>query len=230
MWKLYFSLLFLLMGASLLAQDTDSSEVAEPAETKSGDSTAKAKKVYLYRIGYDVAKLVQLSNNSGLWQEVQLERINSKNGIMYLETGAGGGSVENEVLEYSTSGFFVRWGLAQNIVYRATMRDVETASIGFRYGGAWCRNSEVKYNIKDPIYGTESLTKPATNMYRHWIEVSMGMKFGLRPKWFLGWTLRGAYKLNSPETTDVSPVLIPGFGRGDRVSAVGFSIYFSYLL
>ncbi len=214
MYRSYYSILVMLLYSLSL--------------TASGSDSLKTK--YLYRLSYDVAKLSQLARGSYAWQEFQLERINKKNGIMYLEAGAGAGKVQNTLLDYTTSGFFMRWGLAQNIVYRASFLDIETASIGFRYGGAWCRNSDINYVTEDPVYGVQSGTQAANSMYRHWIEVSLGMKYGLTHRWFVGWTLRGAYKLNKPDVEKISPYIIPGFGRGDRTSSVNFNLYVSYLL
>ncbi len=193
------------------------------------DSTGMRKK-YLYRVGADIAKPIQLITNNFAWMEFQAERINEKNGIMYLEFGGGSGTLDQSLLKYNTSGVFFRWGLAQNIVYRAGFHDVETASIGFRYGGAWCRNSEVHYTIEDPIYGSRSETQDPRSLYRHWIEVNIGMKFKMYGPLYIGWTLRGAYKINKPLGTRVDPIVIPGYGRGDRTSAVSANIYLSYLL
>lgn len=213
-FSLFFSLLGLLISIHGLAQE---------------DSTAH-KKQYLYRVGFDVLKPLQPLSRNYMWLEGQIERINSKNGIMCLELGGGSGTLRNQYLDFSSSGVFFRWGLAQNIIYRAGFKDVETASIGFRYGGAWVRNSQAKYTIYDENYGTSSGIISPRSMYRHWIEINIGMKMQVYNNLYLGWILRGAYKLNSPATNDISPIVIPGFGRGDRSSAVQIGLYLSYLL
>ncbi len=221
-YKLFISSLFLCWCTlALCAQD--SSAVAQKPEK------VESPQRYRYRIGLDLARAIDLPKNY-MWNELQIERINTKNGIMYLELGAGSGSIQNENIQVQSSGSYFRFGIAQNIVYRAGQQDYETADIGIRYGGAWCRNSNVSYTYEDDRFGTRTTSLPDQNMYRHWVELSLGMKMMLMPRWYLGWTLRTAYKINFEDPTEISPVFIPGFGKGDARTAVSYSIYLSFLL
>lgn len=149
-----------------------------------------------------------------------------------MELGWGSSSVNYPDLKYNTTNTFLRLGFNKTILPRDNPRDWDMMLFGLRLAAANINRSSATFMINDTVWGnthdsTLARKPPFTAV---WVELTLGMRVAIISNFFAGWNIRGKFMMNGKSFSDLAPLYIAGYGRGDKNSAFDFNVYISYAI
>ncbi len=136
----------------------------------------------------------------------------------------------NEWYNYSSDGYYFRLGLDYNFLgKKIAVNQYEMVFGGFRYGYASYSHSASNIYVPDNYWGDVTLPalEPVT-LFAHWFEITGGIRGELFKNCFIGWSFRARLMIYQHNDEVMYPYFVPGFGQGDRKSAIGFNYYILY--
>ncbi len=145
-----------------------------------------------------------------------------------LEGGWGGSTMDYPDLRYKTTNNFYRLGFNKEILARTHPKDWDMMFFGIRAAYAGVNRSAATFTIADPVWGSVPGTAPAKAFPAIWLELAGGMRVELIHGLFAGWTVRGKFIMNGRSFSDLAPLYIAGFGKGDKTTNFDFNVYVSY--
>jgi Domain of unknown function (DUF6048) len=147
------------------------------------------------------------------------------------EGGWGGSTVDYVDLKYTTTNDFFRLGFNKSILGRDGWRDWDMMFFGLRAGYADVKRSDAGFSVVDSLWGTTSgLNAPGKTFPVLWMEITGGMRVELAKGLSAGWTIRGKFLLNGKSFSDLAPLYIAGYGKGDKNANFDFNVYLSYAI
>jgi len=151
---------------------------------------------------------------------------------LYAVAEGGWGSVDYRYpdLSYASSNGFLRLGIDKNMLPRLSLTDWDMVFVGARYGMAFINRGAATYTTTDSLWGTTTGVMPAKTFTGHWIEVTGGMRVEIVRSLFVGWNIRGRFRMNHKAFSDLAPAYVAGYGKGDRKSTFDFNFYLGYAL
>lgn len=164
------------------------------------------------RIGYELAADYFLKN------EIYLA----------MEAGWGSSNVNYPDLKYSTTNAFVRAGFNKMLLPRDNPEDWGGMMLGMRLAAANISRSAAQYTIEDSLWGNVVGNSNSKNFGGYWAEITAGVRVELLRGMLAGWNIRGKFLLNSKDFSDLSPLHIAGYGRGDKNAVFDINFYLSY--
>jgi hypothetical protein len=188
------------------------------------------------RIGFDISKpllklLVEDSLSFRESFEFEIDHYFKKELYFVLEGGWGSGRVDYPDLKYSTKNTFFKAGINKSLLVRQGVHDWDQAFIGARYAMAFINRSDAYYQTDSTLFwGNTSGTIPADKMIGHWFEVTAGTRLEVWRGIFIGWNVRGKFRLNKKPFEELPPYFIAGYGKGDKKSIFDFNFYLSYAI
>ncbi len=225
MLKYFISILCLALSIPAFAQDDmDDDEPAKPV--------VKVDSLHQLRFEADIFKPI-LYASSGQRSEYSLSADYYWKKDMYwvLEGGWGNAEVRYTDLSYDTRSTFFRAGFNKSLLARLAKSDWDMAFIGLRYGVAPTKRSAGTYVVSDPFFASTTGTFEARNFTAHWFEITGGVRVAVVQNFFLGWNIRGKFRLNNKQfSSDLPPIYIAGYGKGDRNSIFDFNFYLAYAI
>ncbi|QLH46844.1 MAG: hypothetical protein HWD58_15150 [Bacteroidota bacterium] len=99
--------------------------------------------------------------------------------------------------------------------------------MGIRYALSRVARNASTYLIQDPVWGTAEGSIPAKTFLAHWLELTAGFRFEIRPNLFAGWQVRARTFINPKRFEELPPAYLAGYGRGDRNTTFGLQFYIS---
>ena len=137
-------------------------------------------------------------------------------------------SLDQTNYNLNTNGLFFRFGVDDNFLQYADKEDRDMFFMGFRL--AYSNFTQNAENIILNNTGTDVMFNyPDQNFHSFWGELTVGIKTEITKNLFLGWTVRGKRMLKT-SSRDVTPYLVPGFGKYSNDINVAVNIYLSYAL
>jgi hypothetical protein len=169
-----------------------------------------------------------LGGRTGFEAQADLEF--KKDFFLVLEPGFLTASYSDTTFNYKSNGTYLRLGIERNFLNNPKFKGNEVVTIGLRYGISRMQNSASNILIPPSYWNQESnwVSIPEQSFWAHWIEVKAGIKAELVKNLFIGWSVAGRVMLSSGHPSNMTPYLIPGFGRGDRKTTAGFNYYIAY--
>ncbi len=172
------------------------------------------------RIGYDVyAGIRNLADNSFNGLEVNAD-IDFYRYYLTLDAGRWEREFETEEEQYSNSGNYMRAGVDVNFLKKDPEKNMYF--IGARY--AWGTFSEtMTRTTDDAVWGarTESFTN--TDSRATWFELTTGLRVKMYKFFWIGYTIRYKFGLNTRGTGELEPHDVPGFGKTFKSTTWGFN-------
>jgi hypothetical protein len=101
---------------------------------------------------------------------------------------------------------------------------------GLRAGYADVKRGEASFIVTDSVWGSSPGTTAGKSFSAVWLELVGGMRVELVKGLFAGWTLRGKFIMNGKSFSDLSPLYIAGYGRGDKNADFDFNVFISYAI
>ncbi|MGX5820235.1 DUF6048 family protein [Chitinophaga lutea] len=132
---------------------------------------------------------------------------------------------------YKGSGMAATLGVNYNLLKRQVPKENFIIYGGARYGIAVFSYEIPEYVIDSDYWGLYKGSLPKTNEMAHWFELTVGIKAEVLKNFFLGWSLHERILLNKKlSTQDFPPLIIPGFGKGNKGNAFDMQYTVSYLV
>jgi hypothetical protein len=214
-------LVFLLCSFETVLAQVDSAKKEKPKEDFGRQ----------LRIGLDISRpIINLVQDTRKSYEVSVDYYLKKEVYAVVEGGFGHADYEYPDLSYRTNNSFVRIGIDRTLIKRIGPGDWDAAFFGARYCVGFINRTEASYTIVDSVWGSTSGTIAGKSFAAHWAEITGGVRVELVKGLFAGWNVRGRFLLNGRSFTELSPVFIAGYGRGDKTTVFDFNFYLNYAI
>ena len=186
-------------------------------------------RTYGPRIGIDVTSFVyMLADPPIIGSEASLDFEIYRNLFPVFELGYSTMSESVDQSAYKSGGPFARIGFDYNML-PVTDRSVHhSISAGFRYGISVFSHRADNITIPSDYWGDQFIENYENTITGHWIELVGGIKAEVLSNFFLGWSVRYRILINPDMDPQVTPLLVPGYGRGTESRRFGFTYSVSY--
>ena len=229
----YIFILIISLAGVAGARDC-SGQTTTVADTVATDSV-KPKVPYVEKsgrhlsLGVDIYHPVMnqfVSGRSGI--DFSLDYYTRHDIYVVAEGGFGTSKVNYSNLQYNTSNSFYRAGVNRSLVLRQDSTDWNNMFIGFRGAAAAIHRGPASYVVTDSLWGNETGSQPGKDFVAAWLELCLGVRVQLFGSVSAGWTISGKFMMNGKSFSDLAPLYIAGYGRGDKNSSFDFDFYLSY--
>jgi len=230
---LLLSAVSLLPGSRLLAQQDT---IATTTEAEAEDDEPKARKKYTgghqLTLAVDVFHpiMAQWATDRTTYEGEATWYLKKNEYYAVLEGGWGGSTVNYPDLKYTTTNYFARAGFNKSVLYRESEKDWDMMFIGLRVAGGGLTRSAASYTIVDTVWGNATGLSAQKSFPVFWVEITTGTRVELARNLMAGWNIRGKFLMNGRSFSDLAPLHIAGFGRGDKNSSFDFNLYLLYAL
>lgn len=199
------------------------------ADTVAKDTVKKELAGHQLMFGVDIFHPILNSLVSDRYgYEVMMDYYLKRELYLECEGGWGGSTVNYTDLKYKTTNNFFRVGINRVLIARERPKDWDMFFIGFQLAAAPIERSASTFTVLDSVWGNAPGSYPAKNMTTYWFELNGGVRVELFKGIFAGWTIRGKFLLNDKQLTQLAPLYIAGYGRGDKSAVFDFNFYISY--
>lgn len=181
-------------------------------------------------IGYDVSQIAQSYFIPGYSAHVLT--LDYEIDYLYypvIEAGLFDLKKEQESMNYSSDGGFVKLGMDYNIIGIQGPWDYDMLFGGARIGIAQYNHSARDIVIENNYWGDYQPDNIETeNLNAFWVELVAGLKVEVLRNLFFGWSLRGQLMITKNKDDKIPPYMIPGYGKGDNGINIGIQYIISY--
>ena len=146
------------------------------------------------------------------------------------ELGYENVDLDTEAMNYTSNGSYLRAGLDYNVFRVEEIGNNDNILLGFRYGVAVQEHSCPRYTVKEEYWGNYNGSFGASTVASHWGEFVFGLRSELLKNFYMGWSVRFKSIINVGKDNALEPYSIPGYGRRDRSSNLGFTYTLEYFL
>ena len=202
-------------------------------EKKTVSDTLIYKQKYGIRLGTDLSKLGRtfIDDNYTGFEIIGDYRLTKR---IYIagEIGNEERTLENEVLNNTTKGSYLKGGIDINL-YKNWLDMENMIYTGFRVGASTfsqTRNSYDIYNINNQYWGEQFSVEESeefNGLTAIWAELQFGLKAELFNNFFAGVNLQLKFLVSQTEPDNYENLYIPGFNRTYDSSGVGAGIGFN---
>ena len=195
--KYFFSLLAVCASVSGLAQ--------EPVYE------AMPRRQVFVRVGYDLSRLAlpYVRNNGSHGVEVSADAELAYNFFPTVEIGRQSLNRSSDTLRYTMSGEYVRIGLDYNVIKYKHRLDRDIFFLGVRLA-----TNTFRHEAPLVILGPVEDRIPQSNLKAVWGEAVVGLKGELFPNLYMGLTVRAKMMFAHDRYKNMTPYIVPGFGKG----------------
>ncbi|MFP4046220.1 MAG: DUF6048 family protein [Bacteroidales bacterium] len=146
-----------------------------------------------------------------------------------IEAGLFDLNKDQESMNYSSDGRFVKLGMDYNVIGIRGPWDYDMLFGGARIGVAQYNHSARDIVIENNYWGDYQADNIETNRLNAlWLELVAGLKVEVLPNMFFGWSFRGQLMIAKNKDDNIPPYIIPGYGKGDNSINIGIQYFISY--
>ncbi len=186
-------------------------------------------RTYGPRIGIDLARFGYLfADPAQTGAEFSLDAEVFPDIYPVLEAGYNSLSQNTDLYRYRTGGAYARIGADYNLLAPKEKSIHHSLTAGIRYGISFFSHKAGDITIPSDYWGDAEPDEYMQRLTGHWLELAGGVKTELVPNCFLGWSVRYKILVNPGMDPQVTPLLIPGYGRGTGQRGFGFTYQFMY--
>lgn len=143
-----------------------------------------------------------------------------------VELGQGAYNSNDDITNYSNSGFFYRVGADINMT--AKDANLNVLYFGLRYATS-SFSETLRGTLPSSGWGDTSIDAQQQQSTANWIELNMGLRVRILKSMFMGYALRfKLFKHNTFSEANFQPYFIPGYGLASNTSNWGISYYIQY--
>lgn len=142
-----------------------------------------------------------------------------------FESGYEVMKINTDFVNYIGKGSYSRIGIDYNFLQAENRNDKNILIGGLRYGFS-VANQQVNNYAIDSYWGQQTGQYGNQRYFAHWAEFLIGLKGEIFHNFYLGWTVRGKFKLSNKSLGLPDAYFIPGYGKAAR----GFNLDFTYSL
>lgn len=126
---------------------------------------------------------------------------------------------------YENKGSYYRIGIQANIQPYNENRNV--LFFGLRYARASFKD-KLDFTNSTDLFGNTQFSLVNDNLRANWLELNMGMKVKIAQQLYFGYTIHFKFGQAFSGNGELTPSVVPGFGKSNKSSAAGFSYYIAY--
>jgi hypothetical protein len=195
-------------------------------QTAHGQDTLRT---YGPRIGIDLARFAYMFTDPPQMSfEASLDFEIHNNIFPVFEAGFGTLSETVDQAAYTSGGMFARLGIDYNLLPLEDRSVHHSITVGFRYGTSFFTQNAEHITVPSSYWGDLVIDQYENSLNGHWLEIVGGVKAELVSNLFMGWSVRYKILMNPEMDPRVTPLLVPGYGRGTENRAFGFSYSIYY--
>lgn len=195
---------------------------AVAARGQSNDSSSLARSSYWptgIRVGVDIISLIRTyTDDSFLGYEVNAE-VDFYRYYLAVEAGHWERSYKTEEELYYNGGNYIRVGVDFNFLKNDP--DKNMFFFGARYGSS--TYSEYLTVFNDPVWGAVDVNYSNTDVQAGWFELTTGLRVKMLKFFWMGYTVRYKFGLNTNEPPGFTTYDVPGYGNTANPSTWGFN-------
>jgi hypothetical protein len=190
-------------------------------------TSAQEERIKGLRLGYDISRLALYYLESERTAfEVSADYEIKRNFYITLEGGMQKYRLVDTLYNYNSDGYYTRLGLDYNILKNRADNQYEMVFGGVRYGYSRLNHTADNIIIGANYWGDEDITElESSTIQAHWIEATAGVRAELFKNVFIGWSFRWRVMIYQSRVPVMKPIYIPGYGKGDKKSLIGFNYY-----
>jgi hypothetical protein len=145
-----------------------------------------------------------------------------------FESGIDIMKIKTDYIDYKSSGSYSRIGVDYNFLPAENKNDKNIFFAGIRYGFVLARQQVNSYKT-DSYWGPITGGFGNQNYFAHWAEFLVGIKGEILHNFYLGWTIRGKFKLNNKDLGMPPTYFIPGYGKAEKgfSADITYSVYYN---
>ncbi|MBL7843060.1 MAG: hypothetical protein JNK44_04285 [Cyclobacteriaceae bacterium] len=145
--------------------------------------------------------------------------------FLVLEAGSWSRDILTEMDVYSNRGNYWRAGVDMNFLNKDPEKNM--FFLGFRYANSTF-DEQLTNTPTDPVFGVGTNTFTSSGVHASWGELTTGLRVKMWKFFWMGYTIRYKFGLNTNETSGLTPYDVPGYGRTDKNTTWGFSYYMMF--
>lgn len=136
--------------------------------------------------------------------------------------------LDNNKMTYSSDGTFLRAGIDYNLFRVEEIGNNDNILLGFRYGVALQDHSCPRYTVTEEYWGDVSKSLGSSTVSSQWAEFVFGLRSEIVKNFYMGWSVRFRTIIDVGSEDELEPYSIPGYGRRDRSTNMGFTYTLEY--
>jgi hypothetical protein len=174
------------------------------------------------RVGTDVISLVRnFTDNSFSGFEVNGD-IDFDRYYLVAEIGRWERTLATDLEQYSNRGNYFRLGADVNFLKKDPEKNM--LFFGLRYGHGTFSES-ISIESEDPVWGTSTNRYSNEGIKANWAELTTGLKVKMFGNFWMGYTARFKFALNTNAPRGFIPHDVPGYGKTYNDNTWGFNYY-----
>lgn len=191
---------------------------------------SQTEKTHSLRLGIDISRFsLLLLNPERKAVEVSADIELKKNLFPTIEIGFNNIHLTKDSLyQYTSNGKYYRIGVDYNLLRPKNIHDKEMFLLGIRYGFSFFNNQINDIIIQDNYWGDFNGNISQKSFHAQWAELVGGIRAEVFKNFYIGWSLRGRFLLHKTKDKQATTYWIPGYGKGDAKSAIGFNYSLLY--
>jgi len=201
--------------------------IALVASAQKADTVKKSYRPTGVRAGIDLVSLVlsPVSDEFQGWEgsvDIDFHRY-----FLVLEAGSWSRDILTETDIYGNQGSYWRAGVDVNFLKNDPEKNM--FFLGFRYANCTF-DEQLTSTQDDPVFGVGTNTFTNTDVRASWGELTTGLRVKMWKFFWMGYTIRYKFALNTDEPAGLTPYDIPGYGKTNKNTTWGFSYYLMFRL
>jgi hypothetical protein len=197
-----------------------------PSGSLSGQDTLRT---YGPRIGVDLASFVYyFTKPAKIGAEFSADFEVYKNIFPVFEAGYSTLSDSVDRSKYRSGGPYARVGIDYNVLPLKDRSIHHSLDIGIRYAASAFKHQAENITVPSDYWGDYTIDEHENTLTGHWLEIVGGIKAEVLTNFFIGWSIRYKILINPNMDPQITPLLIPGYGKGTDNRTIGFTYSLSY--
>jgi hypothetical protein len=172
------------------------------------------------RVGMDAISFVRSQTDEGFSGYEVSADVDFYRYYLALEAGRWERTLTSDREDYTNRGNYARLGIDVNFLKKDP--DKNMLFVGGRYG--WGTFSErLSTTTDDSVWGPGTSVYTNTDVKASWAEITTGLRIKMWKFFWMGYTARYKFALNTNEPRGFIPHDVPGYGKTDKSSTWGFN-------
>lgn len=177
------------------------------------------------RLGFDAISPIRTFTDSRfLGYEVNAD-IDFSRYYLALELGHWERDLKTDLEEYINGGNYFRVGVDVNFLKKDPEKNM--FFIGGRYGHGKF-SEELTITSEDDVWGSSTDSYRNTDVKANWFELTTGLKVRMFKFFWMGYTARYKFALNTDAPRGFIPHDVPGYGKTYKDNTWGFNYYLMF--
>jgi len=201
-------LIGILATSTVAGQTNDSTSTVRPGFLPTG-----------IRVGVDLISLIRSQTDDSFSGYEVYADADFAHYYLAIEAGRWERNFITDEEHYVNGGNYFRVGIDVNFLRKNAGKNM--FFFGMRYGRS--RYSEYLTIINDPVWGAVDVNYSNTDIHASWGELTTGLRVKMLKFFWMGYTARFKFGLNTNEASELISYDVPGYGKAGNETTWGFN-------